>query len=198
MDWKPWLSRWSEEWIRSADPAEVDPEVLRDQWLGFAPATEEAVAAAEARIGMPLPPSFREFLLTTDGWRDAGCFVLRMRDTSNLGWLRDIDPFWTEMEEMFEDEEDAEGEEARGLGEGNRFGRGLLISLEADAGALFLDPGDVDDSGEWAAYSHFSWKAEPPTRFASFTALMEDLYAEFHRMRQPEGETRDSWDAKVE
>jgi hypothetical protein len=73
-----------------------------------------------------------------------------------------------------------------------------MISLEADAGILFLDPGDVDDAGEWAAYSLFSWTAEPPTRFASFTALMEDLYAEFHQMRKPEGETRDSRDAKVD
>src|SRR4051794_17648770 len=41
MEWKPWLARWSEEWIRSADPAELDPEVLRDRWLGFAPATPD-------------------------------------------------------------------------------------------------------------------------------------------------------------
>lgn len=59
MDWKPWLSRWSEEWIRSADPTEMDAEVLRDRWLGFAPATLAAVAAAETRIGRSLPPSYR-------------------------------------------------------------------------------------------------------------------------------------------
>ncbi|MBP2328745.1 hypothetical protein JOF56_009130 [Kibdelosporangium banguiense] len=47
-----------------------------------------------------------------------------------------------------------------------------MISLQADAGILFLDPGDVDDAGEWAAYSLFSWRAAPPIRFPSFTALM--------------------------
>ncbi|MGW5517157.1 SMI1/KNR4 family protein [Nocardia africana] len=47
-----------------------------------APATSEVVAAAEARIGRSLPPSYRELLLTTDGWREAGSFVSRMRDTS--------------------------------------------------------------------------------------------------------------------
>ncbi len=188
MDWKPWLSRWSAEWIQSSEPAELDPQVLRDRWLGFAPASEEAVAAAEARLGLPLPPSYRDFLLTTDGWRDAGSFVWRMRDTATLGWLRDIEPYWEGWEELSEEEP----------AESNKFSRGLLISLEADAGILFLDPGDVDESGEWAAYSLFSWMAEPPTRFASFTALMESLYAEFHQMRRPEGETRDSWDAKVE
>ncbi|WP_406641221.1 SMI1/KNR4 family protein [Amycolatopsis sp. WGS_07] len=190
MDWRPWLSRWSAEWVQSAEPGELDPEVLRDRWLGFAPASAETVAATEARLGQALPPSYREFLLTTDGWRDAGSFVWRLRDTTDVGWLRDIEPYWEEWEELSDDEPDPGG--------GNKFSRGLLISRDADAGILFLDPGDVDESGEWAAYSLFSWRAEPPTRFASFTALMESLYAEFHQMRKPEGETRDAWDAKVE
>ncbi|WP_131736107.1 SMI1/KNR4 family protein [Actinomadura roseirufa] len=192
MEWKPWLTRWSQEWVSSADPAELDSEVARASWLGFAAASPEDVAAVEARIGVRLPPSYRDFLLTTDGWRNAGMFVWRMRDTSTLGWLRDIEPFWGEGWEEFYDE-GVEGEEAS-----NPFDQALMISQEADAGILFLDPTDVDENGEWAAYSHFSWRAEPPTRLPSFTALMEDLYAQFHQMRQPEGETRDSWDAKVE
>ncbi|VVJ16768.1 Uncharacterised protein [Amycolatopsis camponoti] len=110
-----------------------------------------------------------------------------MRDTTTVGWLRDLEPFWEEWE-------DVEEQEAGG----NRFTRGLLLSDETDSGILFLDPGDVDGSGEWAAYSLFCWRAEPPTRFASFTALMEHLYAEFHQMRKPAGETRDAWDAEVE
>lgn len=192
MDWKPWLRRWSEEWVRSSDPGELDPEVLSERWLGFAGATPEAVATAEERIGRTLPPSYREFLLTTDGWRNAGIFVWRMRDTTDLGWLRDIEPFWEESWEELCEGDNADPEN------GNKFSRGLMISLEADAGILFLDPGDVDEAGEWAAYSLFSWEAKPPTRFASFTELMKELYAEFHQMRQPPGETRDSWDVKVE
>ncbi|MBP2328744.1 hypothetical protein JOF56_009129 [Kibdelosporangium banguiense] len=47
-----------------------------------------------------MPPSYREFLLTTDGWRNAGGFVWRMRDTTNLGWLRDIEPRWAHWEDL--------------------------------------------------------------------------------------------------
>ncbi|WP_285630312.1 SMI1/KNR4 family protein [Actinoallomurus iriomotensis] len=188
MEWRPWLTRWSDEWVRSAD-AEPDPELARTRWLGFGPAAEDAVAAAEERIGMRLPPSYREFLLTTDGWRDAGIFVWRMRDTSDIGWLRDIEPYWADSwAELCDDDRQ----------EGTCLSRGLLISRDADAGILFLDPGDAGADGEWAAYSLFSWRAAPPERFPSFFALMEDLYAQFHRMRKPDGEVRDAWDATVE
>ncbi|MBB4683821.1 SMI1/KNR4 family protein [Amycolatopsis jiangsuensis] len=191
MEWEPWLRRWSEEWVSVAEPDEVEPEVRADRWLGFAPATESEVVAAEARLGMRLPPSYRQFLRCTNGWRDAGSFVSRMRDTESVGWVRDFEPHWAEWEELT-DQDNADP------GNGNRFTRGLLLSLEADAGILFLDPGDVDASGEWAAYSLFSWRAAPPVRFASFAALMEHLYAEFHQMHQPEGETRDEWETQVE
>jgi hypothetical protein len=197
MNWKPWLTRWSREWISSAESGDLDPAVARDGWLGYAPATEAAVAAAESRLGVRLPPCYREFLLTTDGWRDAGMFVSQMRDTASVGWLRDIEPFWSEGWEEFyaleSDEADDQDPATR-----NPFDNALMLSLEADSGVLFLDPEDVDEAGEWAAYSHFTWHAEPPTRFPSFAALMEHLYAEFHEMVQPAGETRDAWDTKVE
>ncbi|MEW2353814.1 SMI1/KNR4 family protein [Spirillospora sp. NPDC029432] len=190
MEWESWLRRWSEEWIRATEPDRLDPEVVRRRWLGFDPADEAAVAAAEERLGCGLPPSYRDFLLTTDGWRDAGMFVWRMRDTGNLAWLRDAEPHWEIWVDLDEDDPPPE--------DGDWFTRGLAISLEADAGVLFLDSGDVDEDGEWAAYSLFSWRAQPPTRYPSFRALMESLYAQFHSMRRPEGETRESWEVKVE
>ncbi|HLS78162.1 MAG TPA: SMI1/KNR4 family protein [Nocardia sp.] len=191
MDRKPWLSRWSEERIGCAEPGEPDEQIVREGRLGFAPATPEEVAAAEARIGLPLPPSYREFLLTTNGWRMAGEFVTRMRTTTELGRLHDLEPLWEKHFGWCFDPEP-------GVADENPFTRGLLISAEADSGILFLDPGDVDESGEWAAYSMFSWQPGPPRRFPSFTALMQHLYAQFNSLHRPTGETRDSWDAAVD
>lgn len=189
MNWRPWLELWSEERITTSDPGDLEPEVVQQRWLGYAPAAEADVAAVEERLGLRLPPSYRSFLLTTDGWRHAGEFVRKMRDTTNLGWLRDLEPAWEPWAELVT--------EAPVDAPGNPFSRGLLISLHADVGVLFLDPADCDENGEWAAYSVFSW-AEFPRRYPSFTALMESLYQGFHQIRQPAGKTRDNWDLAVE
>lgn len=189
MNWRPWLELWSEERIASCDPGELDPEVVQQRWLGYPAATQAEVAAVERRLGLRLPPSYRSFLLTTDGWRHAGEFVRKMRDTTNLGWLRDLEPNWESWADLIT--------EAPGDAPGNPFSRGLLISLHADVGILFLDPADRDEDGEWAAYSVFAW-SEFPQRYPSFTALMKSLYQSFHRLRQPAGKTRDNWASVAE
>ncbi|GGK16227.1 hypothetical protein GCM10010124_06030 [Pilimelia terevasa] len=101
-----------------------------------------------------------------------------------MAWLRDTDDaYWAEAPEE---------EEAAVLA------RTLRLSLAGDASILLLDPDDVGSDGEWAAYSLSSWSGMGPERFDSFEALMRDLYAGFHALRQPVGETRDAWDAEVE
>ncbi|MFI7233225.1 SMI1/KNR4 family protein [Nonomuraea angiospora] len=181
--WKPYLQRWSEEW-RIAHP---DEEPDSEPWLGCSPATEDEVRALESRLGCVLPPSFREFLLVTNGWRHAGNFVWSLRGTEEIGWLSDLEPMWADAYADW-DGEDAEPAAARSL----------LISLEADAGVVYLDPGDVDERGEWAAYEVFSWTGTGPERHGSFAEKMHDFYAGFHALDRPRCETQREWDAKVE
>ncbi|TYB57626.1 SMI1/KNR4 family protein [Nonomuraea sp. PA05] len=192
--WKPFLQRWSEEW-HLAHP-DLSPD--GDPWLGCPPATEEEVQALESRLGCVLPPSFREFLLVTNGWRHAGNFVWSLRGTEELGWLKDLEPMWVEAyaDADWDDEDDEDGED--GEDDESPLARSLLISLEADSGAVYLDPGDVDEHGEWAAYDVFSWRASDPDRYGSFYEKMYDFYAGFHALDRPACDTRREWDAKVE
>ncbi|MFJ2398211.1 SMI1/KNR4 family protein [Streptomyces sp. NPDC087843] len=203
--WRPFLEQWSAEWIAGHDPDKDAPlaqEVVRDSWLGFAPASEAEVAAAEARLGRRLPPSLREFLLVTNGWRDAGNFIYRLAGAAELEWLRDTDDrTWIEVcEDFAEDdvEEDEDGEEAFGVQEAKVLTRCLRLSLEGDAAVMLLDPDDVDVDGEWAAYWLASWSGEGPERYGSFHGLMRRQWVSFHALRKPPGATRDHWDAEVE
>ncbi|MEU1031833.1 SMI1/KNR4 family protein [Streptomyces mirabilis] len=203
--WRPFLEQWSADWIAGHDPDKDAPlaqEVVRDAWLGFAPASEAEVAAAEARLGRRLPPSLREFLLVTNGWRDAGNFIYRLAGAAELEWLRDTDDrTWIEVwEDLAEDdvEEDEDGEEAFGVQEAKVLARCLRLSLEGDAAVMLLDPDDVDVDGEWAAYWLASWSGEGPERYGSFHGLMRRQWVSFHALRKPPGATRDHWDAEVE
>jgi len=196
MDWQPFLKRWSEEWIVAHRPERdwpLDDDVIRDGWLGFTPASEDEIAAAEARLGRPLPPSLRGFLLVTNGWRDAGNFIYHLAGTEDLDWIRDTkDANWADAYAWaYEDDRDNEPRE-------NVIARSLRISLAGDAAVLFLDPYDVDEHGEWAGYWLSSWSGQGPERHGSFAELMCRLYASFHALRKPPGETRDHWDARVE
>ncbi|MEV0586727.1 SMI1/KNR4 family protein [Nonomuraea sp. NPDC050310] len=179
--WSSFLHRWNEDCLACPDYADIIP----DGWAGFPPATEEQVTVVEGRLGVRLPPSLREFLLFSNGWGHTMNFVEGIRSAEELGWVRDLDPMWCEHLEGAEEEAAI-------------FQRGLLICTEADAGCLFLDPGDVDERGEWAAYEVFSWMAEAPRRHDSFYDLMYSMFAAFHHLERPQCATQREWDSKVE
>ncbi|SDM12796.1 SMI1/KNR4 family protein [Nonomuraea jiangxiensis] len=173
--WKSFLERWNEDLFTVPDmrPQSVLNKPVIDSWFGFPPASIEQVGAAEKRLGCTLPPSLREFLLTSDGWQRAGYFGGEVRGTGELGWLRDLEPSWVK---------------ALGSDEGTALmQRALLLSEAADDGVLFLAPGDADEHGEWAAYELFSWSDEGPERHGSFAELMDDLRAGFYALQYPQG-----------
>ncbi|MGW9047405.1 SMI1/KNR4 family protein [Streptomyces lydicus] len=189
-EWRPFLKLWSEEWIIGHDPerdAPLHDDVVRDGWLGFAPASADEMVAAEARLARTLPPSLRAFLLTTNGWRDAGNFIYRLAGTSELAWLADTDEgsSWIDAysDTEFADEDDDEEPE------GDILARSLCLSLEGDAAVMLLDPEDVDERGEWAGYWLASWSGRGPERFGSFYELMRHQYTSFRGLRQPEGKS---------
>lgn len=186
--WRPFLERWSAEWIAGHDPERdgpLDEDVRAGGWLGSAPATPGAVAAAEARLGRGLPPSLRAFLLVTDGWREAGPFIHRLAGADGLAWLADTDEsHWIGCSGGEADED--------GTSEAEVLGRSLRLSLEGDAAVMLLDPEHVDDRGEWAAYWLSSWSGQGPERHVSFRDLLAAAYASFRSLREPSADAEDA------
>ncbi|WP_329342787.1 SMI1/KNR4 family protein [Streptomyces sp. NBC_00663] len=183
-EWRPFLARWSQEWADAQElappPGErntADDEPVRARWLGFPGASEERIRELEERLGHRLPPSYREFLAVTDGWRHAGGFVWLLAGTGQVRWHQDA----AGLSEYFPGEVDHPTPEDETLA--GMWGRALQLDVESDAVYLLLDPGDVGDDGEWAVYTYASWRASPPERYASFRAFMEDMYREFHRLQ---------------
>ncbi|MCT9007329.1 SMI1/KNR4 family protein [Streptomyces rhizosphaerihabitans] len=189
FDWRPFLLSWSGEWADSLQDGETrgedDESALQARWLGFPPASEERITAMEERLGLRMPPSYREFLKVSDGWRHAGGFVWLLAGTGDARWHNNE----SGLADMYEEDLDEDaGPEARR--EAGIWRRGLQLDVESDITHVLMDPEDVDEDGEWAVYTWASWRAAPPERYANFLEFMRDMHREFHRLRarQSDGE----------
>ncbi|GAB2585209.1 hypothetical protein Aab01nite_53160 [Paractinoplanes abujensis] len=173
--WRAHLTEYSADFLRVADAdqrRELGDERVASGWLGFAGASPAALAAAEQRLGVGLPPGYRAFLQASDGWLEMSPFVWTMRTTADVGWLRDLEP------EMI-----GAGDEDDEL-----MARALLVSADADACFWLLDPGDVNDEGEWAAYVWASWYPGLGDRHDSFADLVAAERESFEELSARDGQ----------
>lgn len=125
-----------------------------------APASEAQIAREEARLGVRLPPSLRSFYLQSNGHGAVGNFIWAVRSVEQLGWIRDVDPAFYDIINEFDDNA--------------AVARSLVVSREADASWWLLDPGDVDDRGEWRAGRWSSWNPGMEWIAQDFFALFEN------------------------
>jgi len=173
-EWRGYLAEYAADVLRLAEERElsnVTGEQRAEGWLGYPGASEERLAVVEERLGIRLPPSYRAFLAASDGWLNLGRHVWEMRTTDNLAWLTEVMAGWGE--------EDSEEEALTD--------RALLVSADGEAYWL-LDPEDVSDDGEWAAYVWASWYPGFGERHASFADLVKAERAEFERVKGYSGQ----------
>ncbi len=169
--WTAWLADWNAELLAALDldtrnafldPARIRPLAERGQ-LGSPPAGAEALARLEARLGMPLPPSYRSFLAASNGFVQAGMIVPGLLPAASVGWLRDAEP---DLVEAYDDPAIADTAEL--------LRSALLISERELIGTAvyLLDPRRPATDGEWPAilFAHWSPEVDP---YPSFAALME-------------------------
>ncbi|MEV4972203.1 SMI1/KNR4 family protein [Streptomyces scopuliridis] len=192
--WQGLLQQWSDEWLdpvlHEQERAEPFPdEVRRARWLGAAGATSEELGALEQRLGTALPASYRQFLLTSDGWLNTTHDIERILPVKEVGWTRDLDP------ELASDW--MEGYRHAGIQVGDeeylRYGEPqdptslrpeylphtLKISHTPNALDVYLlNPCVVTADGEWEAWYLAHW-LPGAVRYQSFWDLMNGEYRSF-------------------
>ncbi|MET8897019.1 SMI1/KNR4 family protein [Streptomyces albogriseolus] len=181
FDWGTFLRRWRDEWVPSEDEATELAEggtTLADLTLASPPASEADVADAERRLGTRLPPSYRQFLLASNGWSLRDDSIHQLGAAHEIGWFGD--PFG--MTPMYRESLDERATEQQVLLAG-MWERALQLETDSDMSYALLDPGDTDEDGEWALYVHHGWSGEYPTRYPSFRAYMQRRYESFHAER---------------
>ncbi|MFJ9843824.1 SMI1/KNR4 family protein [Kitasatospora sp. NPDC101155] len=190
--WRDLLQRWSDEWLdpilheqERSEP--FPPDVRAARWLGAAGAVSDEVAAVEERLGVALPPSYRQFLHTSNGWRDTTTWIKRLLPAQEVGWARDVDPDlidpWIETGEsiqvpdeeyfVYGDEQDCCAIRTEYLTDA------LEISHTPNATDVYLlNPRVVTPEGEWEAWYLAHW-LPGAIRYRSFWDLMNSEYKIF-------------------
>ncbi|MFF8611247.1 SMI1/KNR4 family protein [Streptomyces sp. NPDC015350] len=191
--WRDLLQRWSDAWLdpvrHEQERAEPFPPGTRAaRWLGTTGATPEELADLEQRLGTSLPPSYREFLGTSDGWLDTTDEIARLLSTREIGWAEDLDP---ELIEGWDDgtgADDVPDEEYFVYGDEQDccairteyLSHMLKISHTPESGDVYLlNPRVVTPDGEWEAWYLAHW-LPGAVRHRSFWDLMNDEYRRFH------------------
>ncbi|MFD8206702.1 SMI1/KNR4 family protein [Streptomyces sp. NPDC059695] len=194
FNWHDFLRRWQDEWVPHPD-AEGEESGIP---LGEPGADAAAIVAAEKRLGVRLPPSYREFLAVSDGWVvEQPAAIHRLGGAADIQWFGDPHAMTALYEERLGEEPSAEEVLLAGM-----WRRALRLETESDASHALLDPGDLDEDGEWALYVYKGWSGEVPDRHPSFRAYMEAMYRGFHAERAGSPEfvnaTTRAQDARVE
>jgi hypothetical protein len=71
----------------------VSPAQREAGWLGYEPASEQMLAEAEHRLGIRLPPSYRNFLLASNGWSTIRYWYsgIDLLGADKIGWFPDLE-----------------------------------------------------------------------------------------------------------
>jgi hypothetical protein len=157
-DWRKLLQQLSGLAIADEIREELTPEQIESRWLGEPPATDEQIAAAEKRLGVALPPSYRAFLKVSNGWNFPNPFVARVAGTEEIGYLRDIDP------DLIRDWNSGYDAEAVELSSGQEWpekhlANTVLVNVPSDfddGAYLMLNPATIHD-GEMEAWFFSHW-----------------------------------------
>ena len=88
-EWAALLKELSE--FRLTDPqllARLSDGRIRRSWLGETGATESQISALEQRIGRSLPPSYRSFLMESNGFLAPDIFIPELYGTEAVDWFK--------------------------------------------------------------------------------------------------------------
>lgn len=185
-EWARLLEPWAAAVLQRVESEGYEPDEIEVgtgpfSGLGFPGATEAELAAAEARLGCRLPPSYREFLACTNGLRQADPCMAALGGhfwgADGIEWLRvrnaEVIEIWNEDPIEIPDEEYfVYGEDQDCMSFRPQYLRDALeISYEGDAGWYLLIPDVAGADGEWEAWFFASWHPGAH-RYRSFAEMM--------------------------
>ena len=180
--WSELLRRWSLELCEDdAFALTQDDVVIESGWTGSEPVAEDELQDLERRIGRSLPPSYRSFLKTTDGYVGGGS-VQRIRPAREVKPFVDDEGEWVDiwLETAGKGTPLSVGEHTATRGQDVVKARWKLLSdtiqvSDTYDGAVYLLCPTIVEDGEWEAWLFATW-LPGAARFSSWWDLVNDEY----------------------
>ncbi|MGK7944584.1 MAG: SMI1/KNR4 family protein [Microcystaceae cyanobacterium] len=188
-NWSDFLREWEQEaleilsafqLINPSNLTLVEEEFLKKRQLFSNGATTEQIQSLEKRLGRKLPPSYVEFLHTSNG----GIILAMSADdgalwsTEQVKWFIEQDPQWVETWEQGNHSDVRDhlyfvyGEKQDCVHIRTEYLRtALAVSNSTDSAVYLLNPQIVSSSGEWEAW-YFDNELPGAIRYPSFLEMM--------------------------
>lgn len=164
---------------------EYAAELGQTDWPGNSGASEVQLTAAEGRLKVKLPPSYRTFLGASNGWRNKSEAVPVLRSIDKVKWFRKehkewvsayIDPMQGIPSPILDLDYFGYTDESRTKFDPKHLAQCLSISDIGDEAVILLNPMVVWQDGEWEAWLFANW-IPGATRYRSFAELMQHQLA---------------------
>lgn len=154
------------------------------EWPGCPSANDLKIKQVEEHLGIALPPSYRTFLKTSNGWQIASRSVPVLRPVEKLRWFGKEYREWTaaykchsRVEAFSKEYFDYRSVDVVDF-EPNHLKNALCISELGDDAVVLLNPMVIWYDGEWETWLFANWL--PGTmRFRSFAEWMRFAQTEF-------------------
>src|ERR1700753_3375126 len=91
MDWQSLLSKISDSVIQNGDVLDEYKDVSSN-WLGYEGVSDEEIRFHEERLNTSLPPSYKQFLKASSGFKQLDPFIWDVFPLSKIDWLKQFDP----------------------------------------------------------------------------------------------------------
>jgi HEAT repeat protein len=149
-----------------------------DNFPADAGASEDQLVAAEERLKIKLPPSYRTFLSACNGWKFAADMTPTIRPVEKIRWFRKEHKDWYEAYQMSaeplsvmeKDYFDYANQDCA-VFEVKHLAQALCISETGDDAVVLLNPMVIWPDGEWETW-FFSNSSPGATRNRSFAGWM--------------------------
>lgn len=186
FDWESYIKQWSRKHLEALDKTDeldLPPEVIESGYLGYSGATDEQIASAEARLGVNLPPSYRNFLKVSNGLRSVRGYGIRFYSIEEVDWFAArnqdwIDVWTSDIEEtpsVSDEQYFVYGEEQDCIHVRSEYMQTALeISNCCDGYIYLLNPRVITPDGEWEAWD-FGNKLPGAFRYRSFQEMMMSI-----------------------